>query len=388
MGSIPITRSTPSSEGEAPSGATFASRVVAWQQDHGRHDLPWQGTRDPYRIWVSEIMLQQTQVAAVIPYYQRFLARFPHVTALAEASLDEVMSHWSGLGYYARARHLHQAARHVVEQLGGRFPGTAAGLAMLPGVGRSTAAAVAVFAHGERAAILDGNVRRVLARAFAVPGWPGEPRVARQLWTLAERLLPPAGQIRSYTQGLMDLGSLVCVRGKPRCDCCPVADDCVARRHGLERNLPEPRPRSKRPVREAGWLVLVCHEHAAVLLERRPGTGVWGGLWSLPEFTGAHWTPACARLGLLPGSASPLPVVEHGFTHFTLRARPWLLSVTGANAVVTEAGDLRWWPLAEAVTAGTPVPVRTLLRWLFAQSAAPASGMGAPTTPDDSSQRR
>ncbi|HEX5675504.1 MAG TPA: A/G-specific adenine glycosylase, partial [Azonexus sp.] len=218
---------------------TFAERLIAWQKIAGRHDLPWQQTRDPYRIWLSEIMLQQTQVGTVIPYFQRFLSRFPTVQALAEAPLESVIEHWAGLGYYARARNLHRCAREIVAVHAGKWPNSASQLSALPGIGRSTAAAIAAFAFGQRAAILDGNVKRVLCRQFAIEGFPGQSAVDRELWALAERLLP-AADIESYTQGLMDLGATVCTRSRPRCEICPVSPDCQARLSGRQSALPTP----------------------------------------------------------------------------------------------------------------------------------------------------
>jgi A/G-specific adenine glycosylase len=315
----------------------FAASLVAWQRRHGRHDLPWQGTRDPYRIWLAEVMLQQTQVETVIPYYRRFLGRFPDVRALADATQDEVLRLWSGLGYYARGRNLHAAARVVAGR--GGFPRNAEGLETLPGVGRSTAAAIAVFAFGRRAAILDGNVKRVLARRFGVTGMDEQ-------WRLAERLLPRR-DLRTYTQALMDLGATVCTRTRPACERCPVARGCVARREGRVAELPAPRARKALPVKRATWYV---HLYAGkVLLERRPESGLWGGLWTFPE----------ERLRGV-AKAKRLPIVEHGFTHFRLRAQPWLCSPLSQ---VESAGRL-WVDLADAPGAAVPAPVRTLLRVL------------------------
>ena len=318
----------------------FASRLTAWQRRHGRHDLPWQGTRDPYRIWLAEVMLQQTQVDTVIPYYERFLARFPRVRALAAATEDEVLRLWSGLGYYARGRNLHAAARQVAAK--GRFPTTQEGLAALPGIGRSTAAAIAVFAFGRRAAILDGNVKRVLARRFGVQG-------AKTQWTLAEKLLPRRG-VRAYTQALMDLGATLCTRTRPRCERCPVARACVARREGRIAELPAPRTRKPMPVKRANWYVYM--RQGEVLLERRPGAGLWGGLWTFPE----------ARLPAMPRGRK-LAALEHGFTHFRLRAQPWLCPVRGATP---QAAGRLWLDIAAATGAAVPAPVRTVLRALLA----------------------
>lgn len=338
-------------------GPDFAARLIAWQRSHGRHDLPWQGTRDPYRIWVSEIMLQQTQVATVIPYYQRFMLRFPDVATLAAAAEDEVLAQWSGLGYYARARNLHKAARVIVDAYGGRFPSDSSALAALPGMGRSTAAAVAVFAFGQRAAILDGNVKRVLARHAGVAGWPGDRQVQARLWRIAEDRLP-GQEVETYTQGLMDLGATVCTRSRPACDRCPVQEDCVAHRAGRTGELPSPRPRRPLPERATALLVLLAGDE--VLLEKRPPTGVWGGLWSLPETTLEEdgFTQA-RRLGYHPLRCQTLPPLVHDFTHFRLRMWPRLVQVQAARGVA-EAGRL-WLPLEELKGAALPAPVRRLL---------------------------
>ncbi len=315
----------------------FASRLAAWQRRHGRHGLPWQGTRDPFRIWLAEVMLQQTQVAAVIPYYERFLARFADVTALAAASQEDVLRLWSGLGYYARGRNLHAAAQAVAQR--GEFPNSVQGLQALPGVGRSTAAAIAVFAFGRRAAILDGNAKRVFARCFGVEG-------EKRQWQLAERLLPARG-VRTYTQALMDLGATVCTRAQPACGRCPVAARCVARRENRIHELPARRARPPLPLRRATWYV-VLHQ-GQVLLERRPGAGLWGGLWTFPERR-------------LPGLRNPrrLPPLEHGFTHFRLRAQPVLYSAR------KQAAGQVWLDLADAVHAAVPAPVRAVLKGLLA----------------------
>ncbi|HEX5127493.1 MAG TPA: A/G-specific adenine glycosylase, partial [Rhodocyclaceae bacterium] len=256
------------------SSTTFAENLITWQRQHGRHNLPWQNSRDPYHVWLSEIMLQQTQVDTVIPYYQRFLANFPTVAALAAASSDAVLAHWSGLGYYARARNLYRAAQIVMEQHGGRFPDNSSALVQLPGIGRSTAAAIASFCFGERAAILDGNVKRVLTRQFGIEGFTGARAVEQSLWTLADSLLP-VDNIESYTQGLMDLGATICTRNKPICLHCPVAKTCVARQEGRQAELPAARPKRIIPQRSTAVLLLATDD--AVLLEQRPASGIWGG---------------------------------------------------------------------------------------------------------------
>ena len=318
----------------------FAPRLIAWQRRHGRRDLPWQGTRDPYRIWLAEVMLQQTQVETVIPYYRRFLARFADLSSLAAATEDEVLRLWSGLGYYARARNLLAAARAIA--VSGKFPDGVEGISELPGVGRSTAAAIAVFAFGRRAAILDGNVKRVLARRFGVQG-------AKAQWELAVKLLPQRG-VRTYTQALMDLGATVCTRSRPACERCPVAKACVARREGRIAELPAARAHKPLPLKRANWFVYV--RGGEVLLERRPSAGLWGGLWTFPE----------ARLPATPRGRRLAPL-EHGFTHFRLRAQPWLCRLRAAKP---EGAGRLWLDMSEAAAAAVPAPVRRLLRSLLA----------------------
>jgi A/G-specific adenine glycosylase len=342
----------------------FSSRLVSWQRQHGRRDLPWQGTRDAYRIWVSEIMLQQTQVATVIPYYARFMAAFPDVAALAAANIESVLRAWSGLGYYRRAHLMHRAAQQVVDEHDGAFPRDAATLATLPGIGRSTAAAIAAFASGERGAILDGNVKRVLARHAGIDGYPGDAAVTGALWREAEARLPAGdGDIGIYTQAMMDLGATVCVRREPRCEACPVAADCVARRDGRTASLPSPRPKRALPRRRAEVALILDRD--AVLLERRPPSGIWAGLWSLPEIADrADAMEVCrARFGVDVEHGPALPEIEHAFTHFTLtiaariyRARV----VSGRNAQAAEPGSV-WLPLADVAGAALPAPVKRLL---------------------------
>ncbi|WP_080380031.1 A/G-specific adenine glycosylase, partial [Bordetella pertussis] len=271
----------------------FASRITAWQARHGRHDLPWQNTRDPYRIWLSEIMLQQTQVATVIPYYQRFLERFPDVAALAAARQEDVMPYWAGLGYYARARNLHRCAQEIMQRCVGRFPPRAEEIATLPGIGRSTAAAIAAFAYGERSPIMDGNVKRVFTRHFGIEGDPARRAVEQQLWALAAAQVQAAPDLDmpGYTQGLMDLGATLCTRGKPACERCPVAQSCIARRDGRQAELPTPKARKAIPERSTAMLVL--HGPDGILLHLRPA-------------------------------------LAHTFTHYRLHVRPWYLAVRGA----------------------------------------------------------
>ncbi len=340
------------------SDPSFSARVIAWQRVHGRHDLPWQNTCDPYRIWLSEIMLQQTQVSAVVPYYQRFLARFPDVAALAAADEDAVLECWAGLGYYARARNLHAAAKTVAHS--GVFPRTHEAMCELPGVGRSTAAAICAFAYGQRHAILDGNVKRVLARHFGIEGFPGERRIEQAMWTLAESLLPTR-DIEAYTQGVMDLGAQVCVRRAPRCGACPVRASCVALRQNRTPELPAARPTKVLPQRETHMLVLRAGDE--VLLEKRPAPGIWGGLWCFPEIDGQRATEeALARFGLALHEMQTLGAIEHGFTHFRLRIHP-LVAQVQRHARAQEPGQL-WLARADALGAAVPVPVKTILRAL------------------------
>jgi A/G-specific adenine glycosylase len=343
--------------------AAFAAHVIAWQRSHGRQTLPWQGTRDPYRVWLSEIMLQQTQVTTVLGYYERFLQRFPTVDALAAAPLDDVLALWSGLGYYSRARNLHRCAQVVVAEHGGRFPPSSAALERLPGIGRSTAAAIAAFCFGESAAILDGNVKRVLTRVLAFDGDLAEAAQERALWSLATQLLPTEG-IEPYTQGLMDLGATLCLARAPQCLICPVRGDCRAAREGRPQDYPVKTRKLKRGQREHVWLWLQWR--GEVWLEQRPPTGVWAGLWSLPEFDSiAAFEQAALDW---PGHADALPSFTHVLTHldWTLHPRRWELPPrTGAArvAAITAAWPSgRWFGLDEALAAGLPAPLRKLLR--------------------------
>jgi A/G-specific adenine glycosylase len=337
----------------------FAVRLRTWQRRHGRHDLPWQDTRDPYAIWVSEVMLQQTQVGTVIPYYQRFMLRFPDVAGLAAAALDDVLAVWSGLGYYSRARNLHRTAQAVMERHCGAFPRNTEALEALPGIGRSTAAAIAVFAWGERRAILDGNVKRVLARCFGIEGYPGDKTVADGMWQLADSLVPRKG-IETYTQGLMDLGAMVCTRTRPRCEACPVRAACVAMRDGRIAELPSPRPRTAIPERETVMLILLWH--GEILLEKRPPTGVWGGLWALPEAAREEdLAELCLhRYGARLAGSEALPPLRHGFTHFRLCIHPRLARVASLAHEARAPGAI-WVNAQEALGAAIPAPVRRLI---------------------------
>lgn len=349
--------------GQRRTAAEFSRKLIAWQRRHGRHDLPWQRSRDPYRVWLAEIMLQQTQVATVAPYYRRFLERFPDVSSLAQAPLGEVLRHWAGLGYYSRARNLHRTAIAVLGQHGGDFPAERAALEALHGIGRSTAAAIAVFSFGTREAILDGNVKRVLARYFAVAGYPGEKSVEKRLWLLAESLLP-ARAIEHYTQALMDLGATVCTRASPGCVQCPVRASCAALGEGRVWAYPASRPGKKLPLRTVAMLLVI--RRGKVLLERRPPAGIWGGLWSLPELPAhADVSAHCAaQLGCEVASPSALQPLRHGFTHFTLDILPYRCEVRRLRPRVAEQ-NRAWFALAEAQDAGVPSPVRKLLGLLL-----------------------
>ena len=339
--------------------SSFAKKIIAWQKRNGRHDLPWQNTRDPYRIWLSEVMLQQTRVAAVIPYYERFLSRFPDVATLASASLDDVMPFWAGLGYYARARNLHRGAQQIMSLHGGDFPKEFAAIHALSGIGRSTAAAISAFAFGQRRAILDGNVKRVFARHFCIDGdvktKPGEDL----LWRTAESQLPRI-DIEAYTQGLMDLGTTVCKRSKPACLLCPVAKSCRALGEGRVDELPGRSAKRKIPRRQTRMLVIISN--GEVLLERRPPTGIWGGLWSFPELGLETDIPAAIqlRLGLRVKGVREMQTVDHGFTHFSLTIFPVEITLEKQPGRAMEPGTI-WLNLEDAMEAAIPAPVKRIL---------------------------
>lgn len=339
--------------------SVFAEKLIAWQQAYGRHDLPWQQTRDPYAVWVSEIMLQQTQVSAVIGYYDRFMQRFPTIASLAEAEQDEVMRHWSGLGYYSRARNLHHAAQTIMRVHSGIFPTDFDTIQTLKGIGRSTAAAISVFAFNQRQTILDGNVKRVLARLYAVDGWPGLPEVEKKLWQIAEGLLPDNG-LPAYVQGLMDFGATLCTRSKPRCDSCPMQSQCQAYQQQRVAQLPASKPRKALPEKQVTMLMIV--DAGEILLERRPNQGIWGGLWSLPELSSTQIAVPHVqdRLGLETESLEVLPVLWHTFTHFKLEITPQPLQLTGRRSALPP--NMQWLTFSDAISAALPTPVRTLIK--------------------------
>ena len=346
---------SPTLPADAGHSLGLAECVIAWQRQHGRHTLPWQRTRDPYRVWLSEIMLQQTQVTTVLDYYARFLARCPDVAALASAPLDEVLALWSGLGYYSRARNLHRCAQQVMAVHGGQFPATAAALATLPGIGRSTAAAIAAFCHGERAAILDGNVKRVLTRVLGFGGDLAQSQQEKALWALAESLLP-AQDIAVYTQGLMDLGATVCTARQPRCTACPLAPRCVARAEGR----PGAYPVKTRRLQRRTWAhaLLWLTQGDRVWLVQRPARGVWAGLWSLPQADDA--APWLAWAAAADASVQPLAPFVHVLTHADWTLAPLRVQLA-EGAVVPEDLAGRWFPLAQALGLGLPAPIRRLL---------------------------
>lgn len=346
---------------------SFADRLIHWQLEYGRHSLPWQGTRDPFAIWVSEVMLQQTQVSTVIPYYLRFMTNFPNVASLAAAPVEDVLTLWSGLGYYSRGRNLHRAACIIMEQHDGVFPQDTATLQQLPGIGRSTAAAIAAFAFGERCTILDGNVKRILARYLGVSGYPGEKAIEERLWQLAEGLLPVDGSgyqiMTSYTQALMDLGSLICVRSRPRCQYCPLQIDCIACQNDLTADLPAPKPRKTLPVKEIVHLILL--DHGRVLLEKRATPGIWGGLWCFPEMpVDQNCIGYCEKhLHVRVAMLAELPHLRHTFTHFKLIIQPQLLkSMTDQPGEENdEKNSFLWLTPEQAIQRAIPAPVRKLL---------------------------
>ena len=343
----------------------IADALLPWFSRAGRKNLPWQFDPTPYRVWVSEIMLQQTQVATVIPYYERFVQRFPDVRALAAASIDEVLHLWTGLGYYARARNLHRAAQRLVNDHAGEFPVSIDEVEALPGIGRSTAGAVLALSSSQRHPILDGNVKRVLARCFGVAGFPGEAAVEKRLWTLAEQCTPGT-RVAQYTQAIMDLGATVCVRSRPLCDRCPLRVQCIAHVEGRQAALPTPRPRKKRP-RRIAHVVILRRPDGSVLLEKRPPAGLWGGLWTFPQFEALaearRWIGA--RIAQQESRAAELPPYAHAFTHFDLTLHPILVDVdAGAAAGVEDADRYGWYDVGRPAKIGLAKPAVDLMRGL------------------------
>ena len=346
---------------DQPSHTTFAPRLLAWFDVSGRHDLPWQHPRTPYRVWLSEIMLQQTQVRTAAPYFQRFVAALPDLPALATAPLDDVLALWSGLGYYARARNLHAAAQVCVERHDGDLPRDLDAMLALPGIGRSTVAAILAQAWNERFAILDGNVKRVLARYHGVTGWPGLPAVERQLWSHAQSHLP-AARLADYTQAQMDLGATVCKRAAPACLRCPLQSDCVAHRDGRIAELPSRKPAKATPQRHAQVLWLQ-DALGRVLLQRRPPAGIWASLWTLPqaddEDAARAWFQRHVGQGYEHGE--PLPPIAHAFSHYKLQLQPRRWRGVALQAGVGDNDGLRWVGVDELASLGIPAPIRRLI---------------------------
>lgn len=347
----------------------FSERLLQWWDQHGRKDLPWQQQATPYRVWVSEIMLQQTQVTTVIPYFQRFMARFPTVERLAAATADEVLHHWSGLGYYARARNLHKAARIICEKHDGAFPLDIEDVMALPGIGRSTAGAILALAAEQLHPILDGNVKRVLTRLHAIEGWPGSKDVENELWQLASHHTPHR-RTAHYTQAIMDLGATLCTRARPLCDRCPAQSRCLAYGQGRVADFPTPKPRGALPIRRTQLLV-VRDAAAAVLLTKRPPTGIWGGLWSLPECAvDADITEWCRhRLGLDVREEQRWPVVRHTFSHFHLDIHPVLLRIGARAAALMDDTESVWYNPQQPQQLGLAAPIQRLLNQLTASHA-------------------
>ena len=341
---------------------SFSRRVLTWFDQHGRKHLPWQQDITPYRVWLSEIMLQQTQVATVIPYFERFVEKFPTVQSLAKAQVDQVLHLWTGLGYYARARNLHQCAKRVVQEYGGEFPADVESLAELPGIGRSTAGAISSIAFKQSAAILDGNVKRVLARHFAVEGWPGTPVVANQLWALAEELTPTK-RTDAYTQAMMDLGATLCTRSKPKCESCPLMQTCVAYATGRVKEFPGKKPKKDLPEKSIQMLML-RNKSGDVLLQQRPSQGIWGGLWSFPEISlEDDLEDFLMSQGFKPASIEYWDSLRHSFSHYHLDITPVVIQLTKAPPGVGEKA-IHWYNLHQPQALGLAAPVKKLLEKL------------------------
>ena len=341
----------------------FAQQLLSWFDDHGRHNLPWQDNRNAYRVWVSEIMLQQTQVATVIPYFERFMARFPQLSDLAAAPVDDVLALWTGLGYYSRARNLHKCAQVVTEQYQGDFPVDTQTLAQLPGIGPSTAAAIVSQAYNKPAAILDGNVKRVLTRIYAIEGWPGQKVIEQQLWELAKQLTPQQRNA-DYTQAIMDLGATICRRNKPLCVACPMQNNCQALAQDKVSELPTRKPKKDLPERQV-WTLLLTDHQQNVQLYQRPHKGIWGGLWSLPEF--ASLEDLENHLALLgTTNFQPLPEVKHAFSHYKLTLHPYRVSLPANHGYIQESTSLKWYASQQIDTIGLPSPIKQILQQYWA----------------------
>lgn len=348
----------------------FANKLLAWYRKHGRHNLPWQKNPTPYRVWISEIMLQQTQVTTVIPYYHRFMRSFPSLKSLALANIDEVLSHWSGLGYYARARNLHSAAIILHNKYHGRFPKTVEALSTLPGIGLSTAGAIASFSMQLPATILDANVKRVLTRYFAIEGWPGKSDIHQQLWEIAKKHTSKK-DTNHYNQGIMDLGATICKRTKPQCLLCPLSKECKAHKQGREMDFPYRKKAVARPTREIRVLLLQQNS-GKILLERRPPAGIWGGLWGFPECSlDEDITQYCQKhyqVNVL--HYENWKIINHQFSHFRLKINPMLLNVNSSTSQIMDSDSRLWYNIADTLPGGVSTPVKTLLEQLIHLEAA------------------
>lgn len=342
----------------------FSDQLLSWFDQHGRRDLPWQKNVSPYSVWVSEIMLQQTQVSTVIDYYLRFIDQFPDVSTLAQAKLDNVLALWTGLGYYARARNLHKAAQTVHQDHNGIMPDTLDELMSLPGIGRSTAGAIMALAHHKRCSILDGNVKRVLARYDAVEGWPARKEIERKLWARADKLLPE-NRVANYIQAQMDLGATVCTRRKPSCQNCPLNTDCQAYLLKRQHDFPTPKPKKTIPNKQTIWLI-AQDKTGKVLLEKRPNIGIWGGLWSFPETDEKkNINHQCQKLlKTCPDSITDKAHIEHVFSHFKLTIKPYLINFSINYPQIADNNHLGWYTIGDALQLGLPAPVKALLKLL------------------------
>ncbi|MCG8324254.1 MAG: A/G-specific adenine glycosylase [Thiotrichales bacterium] len=341
----------------------ISGKILDWFDRHGRHDLPWQQQATPYTVWVSEIMLQQTQVSTVIPYFNKFIQRFPDVQTLAAAGIDDVLHYWTGLGYYARGRNLHKAAQVICREYDGSVPDDLDALLSLPGIGRSTAGAILSLAYRQRHPILDGNVKRVLTRLYAIEGWPGKSRVEQQLWTLADQLTPHA-RVDAYTQAIMDLGATVCTRTKPACAICPVAADCRAHQQGTEHRYPQPKPKTRKPVRQAVFMIIE-NPDAEILLQLRPPAGIWGGLWGFPECDRkSHLKKCLAQMGFRATHTGTLAPFRHTFSHFHLDINLVHCRVIEAPDGIAQGNDTCWVRPGKLPPLGLAAPVKKLLQQL------------------------
>lgn len=340
----------------------FSTAVLDWFNQNGRKHLPWQQDPSPYLVWVSEIMLQQTQVATVIPYYERFIGRFTDVSVLAQASQDEVLHYWTGLGYYARARNLHKTAKIINEQYQSQFPDSVEALSELPGIGRSTAGAIVALAFNNRAVILDGNVKRVLCRYHCIEGWPDQSQTQKQLWQIAEQYTPEK-DFRSYTQAMMDLGATVCTRSSPRCSECPLQDSCEAFLSSRCDQFPQRKPRKNLPLKNTRMLILLSPDKSRVLLEKRPPQGIWGGLWSFPELQEElQVQDYLDQYGFkAAGNTLAMGEILHTFSHFQLNIRPLVKKLRQEPSSIMEKPDWHWYDLQKPQQLGLAAPIKTLL---------------------------